>query len=1241
MSKFASAKFLIALTLLAVAFSRPNAQTGSYAQTITIPVTYYDFHSDGSNPEFEKTPTAGDAAAPKLGMVADTLDKDRKPVLGPNPYWNCYIKKWFRKWEPGDFTIPNYTNPATTTCSNPIATVNYDTAFKNVVVPGNLVFQYQDGTAGTYRYENPTFFPLDDVPGTFGSEPAGATPIHNYGFSLELHYNFTMVKGLTFQFAGDDDCWAYINNKLVMDIGGIHNTKTGTLYVDSLHIPDLTQCTFDFFYCERHRTGSDIEITTNLITALDTGINIDANPKKDTIPAGSTIEYTASVKTDFGIDDTVTVKKVAWLLAPSVATPVSQSTISADIGKKTIFKGITALYDAKGDLLPYYVSATLPNPKNPLKPLVATVVVYVKPGPAYKLIIVRDTTLSKLFTPVRLGLVSMDSATNYDTVFAVTYDQYNNYSGLGKYFGFASAAVWATRDTNVVTVKPGSPFTGIIHRETRLPVSTIVQVSQGYLLPDSVNVTLQPGNPIAIRLVNELGVPVTKDSMNTDQQSTLKIQVVWSNAPGVWVDATGTWAISPDTIRWDNSLPTGLAGTWILSPQNPGRENLTVKSGNIPLTIPIIVTPAPPSRATIELANPKDSIIAGRPFKVVVKIYNLDGLYPDPWCSQSATYTDVIGNGNKTVIPFIMVNGNPTPVPLGTPTGECFVKGVDTVSVVLYNAPVSIDSTHQISLLLNNNITNLALVSTLPFHLYPGPLAALRLEYQTGRDMPGPDTLYYPNGSVNIYARGYDQFGNLIGDIRSDWSKIGSLPSFSPPGTKQVNVFIESGAAVLNENGQVIAAAPSGVLPGSNVSDTVQVIIIPRQANLAEATTKDMNGNGYLDQIEVKFDKPIPASSSAGSIIIRDIDHSVVFTVDSLRPKGSSRDSTSTFIIYLHDIDSTQNGILEPDGAIPQTSWRPLLSISGLKGANDFNDKKCKDGAGPVVWKVLCFKNSAKDRTKDKVTVTFSEPILASTGNDFSINIAPSLVFSTWKRDGNLLVADTNLLSCNIDLNYSTAACIAVFSKIVDSNTVEFDMLNQKTLFDYDFFSIRMLPAAQVSDKANPANLPVASNQRVRVDVVGAISPMKIGPNPATPTFFNVPDANGNPSVIVFKNEPNATHYAKDKGGTVLRFYISPGKGRITAYLNIYDVIGNVVNSVHRDGPTDDIMAEIRNTYNGAKLDTASNYTYDIYWNGVNARGMKTAPGVYHAFLYSTTYYPDGTIVKTRQQGIIGIARLQ
>ena len=279
MPKVSSGKLPVLFAILAIPFSQAFAQTIRYPDTIFIQVTYYDFHSNQSNPEFEKIPTGTPV---HLGMVGDTLDTQRKPVLGANPYWDCQIAKWFRPYvqgTPSNYIIPNYLTPVTTGCGN-LITIAYDTAFKNVVIHDSLPFTHPAGAAaGVYQYYNPSFFPLDGR----GFQNEGRS--HNYSFTMELHKEFTKVQGLTFQFEGDDDVWAFINNKLVMDIGGIHNTTADSVIVDKLGLIDKTKYMFDFFYAERHVTGSDIKITTNFFTPTDIGIKMSAYPDKDTIPS--------------------------------------------------------------------------------------------------------------------------------------------------------------------------------------------------------------------------------------------------------------------------------------------------------------------------------------------------------------------------------------------------------------------------------------------------------------------------------------------------------------------------------------------------------------------------------------------------------------------------------------------------------------------------------------------------------------------------------------------------------------------------------------------------------------------------------------------------------------------------------------------------------------------------------------------------------------------------------------------
>jgi len=407
---------------------------------------------------------------------------------------------------------------------------------------------------------------------------------------------------------------------------------------------------------------------------------------------------------------------------------------------------------------------------------------------------------------------------------------------------------------------------------------------------------------------------------------------------------------------------------------------------------------------------------------------------------------------------------------------------------------MSQDSTHRISVVLTNQTDTLLKISTEAFLLHPGPLAKLALVYSNSNDMPGPDTLVYPDGAVNIYARGYDQWGNLLGIIQSNWTQSGTLHPLAPPTTNQINVYYDASNSMNNEAGWIKASAP-GAISGDTVSDSAQIIIIGRGANLSSAITKDINGNGYLDQIWLTFDKSVSASLNSNipttnvSVAYTDPATSAVTTliVDSIQPVNIVNDTSSSFIVHLHDNVNAQNGILERSNAIPQTSWCPLISISGINGANTITNQRCQDGAGPVIWSVVLTRNSATDRSEDFITVTFSEPIQTSSGDAVSMlySFPPGLVFSTWKKQGNILELDTSLLACNTEI--AGDPCIASFYKIVNTNTVQFCMTNKNEIDSLDYFNIRI--PSEMTDQATSANLPVANNQRVKVEVLDLYPP--------------------------------------------------------------------------------------------------------------------------------------------------------
>ncbi|HLP41038.1 MAG TPA: fibro-slime domain-containing protein, partial [Fibrobacteria bacterium] len=195
----------------------------------------------------ESHPDFGNTRA-TVGMVQADLGPDRKPVATSNA--PTYLNSWFK---------------SDSTAAAPL---------KGAQTCLDLEMGKSDD--GLWEYDSKydpvsqQFFPIDhwnllDKNSTCSNE---ATPpqstIHNYGFCLESHASFVYKKGQVFDFRGDDDVWVFINNKLALDLGGIHGPLDGRINLDTLGLTEGKSYPWDFFFCERNKCGSSLRIKTTI-----------------------------------------------------------------------------------------------------------------------------------------------------------------------------------------------------------------------------------------------------------------------------------------------------------------------------------------------------------------------------------------------------------------------------------------------------------------------------------------------------------------------------------------------------------------------------------------------------------------------------------------------------------------------------------------------------------------------------------------------------------------------------------------------------------------------------------------------------------------------------------------------------------------------------------------------------------------------------------------------------------------
>jgi len=149
---------------------------------------------------------------------------------------------------PGYFPLDKYDNPDDPAYS-PGATWGRETWASGYDQPN-------DGWNPPYN-KNPTCKPTTST-------------YHNFGYTLagSAEFKYVNANNDRFEFMGDDDMWVFIDGKLALDLGGVHNSENDTIIINDWAEKEKweegSMHAINFFYAERQTVESNLKLQFRL-----------------------------------------------------------------------------------------------------------------------------------------------------------------------------------------------------------------------------------------------------------------------------------------------------------------------------------------------------------------------------------------------------------------------------------------------------------------------------------------------------------------------------------------------------------------------------------------------------------------------------------------------------------------------------------------------------------------------------------------------------------------------------------------------------------------------------------------------------------------------------------------------------------------------------------------------------------------------------------------------------------------
>lgn len=261
---------------------------------------------------------------PRTGIVKDTL-QNGYPVIKTNSASLAYLFEP-ENGKPGKTTYANVTG---------LLTQDQDGYYSFDSDKNYAEFHADTKSFTVYNKGLRMFYPFDllanvnwKTPESFhgGSIGFKCNAGINHYFGMTMSATFYQPKSgkingkdMIFEFSGDDDVWVFIDDKLVLDLGGIHDVTTGSINFNtgevkvngnSNNVKNLFQATdvdsfkdysthtIKFFYLERGNNASNCKLNFNLPTIPENSVMVTKEVQDQT---GNAVDYAEDIEYHFNI----------------------------------------------------------------------------------------------------------------------------------------------------------------------------------------------------------------------------------------------------------------------------------------------------------------------------------------------------------------------------------------------------------------------------------------------------------------------------------------------------------------------------------------------------------------------------------------------------------------------------------------------------------------------------------------------------------------------------------------------------------------------------------------------------------------------------------------------------------------------------------------------------------------------------------------------------------------------------